>query len=106
MKNMNPSIKRYERRSYNIGTRITKVQVAFRIGYLDPKTNILFRDVKLSKDAWLFLSNLIKKKLNISLKEAGIYLNKIYKYKLKQTVNYAENLSLLTSQTMKDGKLS
>jgi hypothetical protein len=80
----------YNRSAYNVGTRITRAQVAHRIGYLDLKTNTLFYDQKLDQDSWLWLVNRMQRVLDISPAEASTYVNKIYKTKLKSKTNLLE----------------
>ena len=85
----------YNRRAYKIGSRITSAQVAHRIGFYDERTNILFYDQKLDQDAWLWLVNKVKNSLDLSPANAALYVNKIYKVKLKRKDNYLKFISNL-----------
>lgn len=73
----------YNRQSYHIGTRVSHAQIAHRLGYLDKKTNIMFHDQWLDYDAWIWLVNKVREKLDLSPQNAARYVNSIYQTKLK-----------------------
>lgn len=93
----------YNRQAYKIGTRITTAQVPHRVGYWDEKSNMMFYDQYLSGDAWLWLVNKVKANLNMSPKDAGQYVNNIYKTKLKHT--HPDYFSYLNQLSHTCGKL-
>jgi hypothetical protein len=73
----------YNRQAYKIGTRITRGQVGHKVGYLDPKTNMMFHSTIYDYDAWIWLVNKTKDILGLSPQNAAKYVNSIYQSKLK-----------------------
>lgn len=72
----------YNRNSYTVGTRISRAQVAHRVGYFDKKTKFLYNDQWLDYDAWIWIVNQVRERLDLSPKDAARYVNGIYQTKL------------------------
>lgn len=85
----------YNRRSYIIGTRITRAHIPRRIGYLDRKTKIFIPNINLEYLEWVKLVNETRVKLKTSTKNAANYINNLLNVKLKQKNNYQYHFELL-----------
>lgn len=87
--------KTYNKKSYDLGLRITTAHVAKRIGYLDYRTNLVFKNEILGYSDWLALVISVKTKTAKSFAQAANYVNQIYSVKLKIHKVYKAHVSKL-----------
>lgn len=88
-------LNQYNRASYLTGKRISKVQVAHRVGYLDAKTGHLFPDEELDYDAWVWTVNKVRETIQMTPQKAAMYVNNIYKNHLHTKYDYSGHVELL-----------
>lgn len=87
--------KTYNKKSYDIGRRITSAHIAKRVGYFDQRTNLMFKNEILSYSDWLELVISVKTKTAKSFAQAANYVNQLYSVKLKIHKVYSDHVSRL-----------